>query len=144
MLVIELLFKRLKARIMMKKNSYFLTAATLTILAVISNSSDLEAQSAQLVDAESGLIEAAGWREVKATCTECHSAQMIVQNSGNRSVWKSRIEWMQESQGLRLLSDTQENTILTYLAENYGQKESSRRPAIPAHLMPTNPLGSVE
>ncbi len=128
----------------MKKHTYFIAAAICALLLGNLKGSALYAQSPQLLDAESGLIEAAGWLEVKATCTECHSAQMIVQNSGNRSVWKSRIEWMQDTQGLGLLSDIQEDTILTYLAENYGQKESSRRPAIPAHLMPTNPLGSVE
>jgi len=102
------------------------------------------AQSAQSIDEDTGLIQANGWLDVKATCTECHSAQMIVQNSGSRSVWKSRIVWMQESQGLGQLSDAQEDTILSYLATNYGQKEATRRPAIPAHLMPANPSGSSD
>jgi hypothetical protein len=137
-------FKRFRARFMMRKHVYFFTTAICILLLGNFNGSRVLAQSPQSVDAESGLIEALGWLEVKATCTECHSAQMITQTSGNRSVWKSRIEWMQETQGLGLLSDSQENTILTYLAENYGQKESSRRSAIPAHLMPINPLGSVE
>ena len=102
------------------------------------------AYGAQGIDSDTGLIEAAGWLDVKTTCTECHSAQMIVQNSGSRSVWKSRIVWMQETQGLGPLSDLQEESILSYLTENYGQKEATRRPAIPKNLMPTNPLGSAD
>jgi hypothetical protein len=125
----------------MAKNSF-----TLTVAAVLVATFNLSAnaQPEQTIDSDTGLIQATGWLEVKATCTECHSAQMIVQNSGSRSVWKSRIVWMQETQGLGTLSPGQENSILSYLTENYGQKEATRRPSIPAHLMPVNPLGSAD
>ncbi|MFT4862977.1 MAG: hypothetical protein ACI95C_002201 [Pseudohongiellaceae bacterium] len=126
----------------MAKYSIGFTAAVL--LAASFGAVTTTAQSTQTLDTATGLIEAAGWLEVKATCTECHSAQMIVQNSGSRSVWKSRIAWMQETQGLGPLSESQEDSILSYLALNYGQKEATRRPAIPSHLMPANPLGSVD
>lgn len=99
--------------------------------------------SAQTADTATGLIQADGWVDVKDNCTECHSAQMIIQNSGSRAVWKSRIVWMQETQGLGDLSGETENAILTYLARHYGQKESGRRNSLPAHLMPKNPLESV-
>jgi hypothetical protein len=126
----------------MAKKIFALTAAALFAAAV--NVSPTTAQSGQGIDSDTGLIEAAGWLDVKATCTECHSAQMIVQNSGSRSVWKSRIVWMQETQGLGPLSAGQEDSILNYLTENYGQKEATRRLGIPAHLMPVNPLGSAD
>lgn len=99
--------------------------------------------SAQSPDAGSELVQAQGWVEVRDNCTECHSAQMITQNSGSRAVWKSRIVWMQETQGLGALSVETENAILSYLARHYGQKESGRRSSLPAHLMPANPLESV-
>ncbi len=94
---------------------------------------------AQQEDRVTGLIKEDGWQVVQANCTECHSAQIIMQNSGSRAVWKSRIVWMQETQGLGELSSATENAILDYLVSNYGQKDASRRAAIPAHLLPPNP-----
>ncbi len=85
------------------------------------------------------LIQAEGWQLVRDNCTECHSSQIIVQNSGNREVWRSRIEWMQSSQGLGELGPELEGSILDYLTSNYGQKTASRRQALPVHLMPSNP-----
>ena len=95
--------------------------------------------NAQENGAAGALVQAEGWQLVRDTCTECHSSQIIVQNSGNREVWKSRIEWMQDSQGLGELAAELEDSILDYLAANYGQKASSRRSALPAHLMPVTP-----
>lgn len=94
--------------------------------------------AAQEGSASGELIQAEGWQLVRDNCTECHSSQIIVQNSGNREVWKSRIEWMQNSQGLGELSPELEGSILDYLTTNYGQKIASRRQALPAHLMPPN------
>ena len=95
--------------------------------------------SAQETDPASGLIKAEGWEVVQSTCTECHAALLITQNAGNRSVWESRIRWMQETQGLRLLATNEEQTILDYLASNYPQKAATRRAALPAQQMPGNP-----
>ena len=85
------------------------------------------------------LVQEEGWQLVRDNCTECHSSQIIVQNSGTREVWKSRIEWMQSSQGLGDLGPELEGSILNYLTANYGQKTASRRQALPIHLMPSNP-----
>ncbi|MDA0281045.1 MAG: hypothetical protein O3C29_11550 [Proteobacteria bacterium] len=85
------------------------------------------------------LVQEEGWQLVRDNCTECHSSLIIVQNSGNREVWKSRIEWMQSSQGLGELGPELEGSILDYLTSNYGQKTASRRHALPTHLMPTTP-----
>ena len=94
--------------------------------------------SGQDIDDESGLIKAEGWEVVKSACTECHAGMMITQNAGNLAVWESRIRWMQETQGLRVLSGEEEATILTYLSANYPQKASSRRATLPTYLLPTN------
>ena len=95
--------------------------------------------NAQEIDGVTGLIMNEGWELVQTTCTECHSALIITQNSGNREVWKSRITWMQETQGLQELEVTIENSILVYLADNYGQKASARRASLTANLLPKNP-----
>lgn len=94
---------------------------------------------AQELDPETGLKMGAGWELVRATCVRCHSAGIITQNSGNREVWKSRILWMQETQGLEQLDNATEVQILTYLAENYAQKAGARRMPIPRDLLPPDP-----
>lgn len=99
----------------------------------------LPTANAQQGDADADLIQEEGWQLVQATCTECHTSQIIVQNSGNREVWKSRLTWMQETQGLGQLEVDVENSILDYLAMNYGQKASSRRPGLSGNLLPDNP-----
>lgn len=95
--------------------------------------------NAQEIDGVTGLIMNEGWELVQTTCTECHSALIITQNSGNREVWKSRITWMQETQGLQELEVAVVNSILVYLADNYGQKASARRAGLAANLLPNNP-----
>ena len=95
--------------------------------------------TAQESTAAGELLREEGWQLVRDNCTKCHTTQIIVQNSGNRAVWKSRIEWMQDSQGLGELAPEVEDSILDYLATNYGQKAASRRQSLPAHLMPDNP-----
>ncbi len=97
---------------------------------------------AQESDRVTGLIMSEGWELVQANCTECHSILLITQNSGNRAVWKSRIVWMQETQGLQELSEATENSILDYLANNYGQKASSRRAGLATNLLPENPYAT--
>ncbi len=100
--------------------------------------------SAQETDDDTGLILAEGWDSVRNTCLRCHSAQLITQNAGNETVWKSRITWMQETQGLQQLSPQLEASILGYLAENYGPRQASRRAALASHLIPDNPYPVID
>jgi len=78
---------------------------------------------------ETGLIAAAGWETVRATCTACHSAKLVTQNKATREGWEKMIRWMQETQGLWELGE-QEATILDYLAANYAPEEASRRASL--------------
>ncbi|MEN2283408.1 hypothetical protein AAGF08_14780 [Algoriphagus sp. SE2] len=73
-------------------------------------------------DVETGLLAGEGLTLVKANCTACHSSALILQNRFNRETWKSKIEWMQETQGLWDLG-VSEPIILDYLAENYAPEE---------------------
>ena len=88
----------------------------------------------------SRLIVAEGWQTVQANCTKCHSSLLITQNSGSRTVWESRIRWMQNTQGLKDLDPEVEKSILNYLATNYGPKSFSRRAPLNIQLMPNNPF----
>ena len=82
------------------------------------------------IDKDTGLIIAPGFEEVKKTCTVCHSSMLITQNKAERDGWLEMIRWMQEKQGLWELEPELENTILDYLAANYGPTAASRRPAL--------------
>jgi hypothetical protein len=124
-------------QILLRIGSLIVTAG-LTVLLILAVT--LSVSSAQQTDNITGLLQEEGWQTVQANCTACHSALIITQNSGSREVWKSRIVWMQETQGLELLAIEVENTILDYLAINYGQKATSRRAGMPAHLLPVNPF----
>ncbi|APE29904.1 hypothetical protein BOX17_02355 [Halomonas aestuarii] len=101
------------------------------------------AAGAQEKDTNTGLVMAEGWETVRNNCTACHSAKLVTQNSGSRNHWQYLIRWMQETQGLWQFQAETEETILDYLAENYGPKEDARRPPIPRALMPDNPYSTV-
>lgn len=90
-------------------------------------------------DAFTGLRIAPGWEQVRNHCIMCHSAQQFLQQSGSRNTWDSILKWMVLHGGMRPLEPGPRNTILDYLASNYGAKEATRRPPLPAHLMPPNP-----
>lgn len=104
---------------------------------------ELRTVHAQEIDEDSGFIKSSGWELVNKTCTRCHSAAMVTQNAGSEAVWKSRILWMQETQGLEQLAPLDEQQILAYLAKNYGQRSSNRRAALSAELLPQNPYESI-
>ena len=103
-----------------------------------------ESSSAQDVRENGDLVLAEGWQNVQENCTECHSSLLITQNSGSKSVWESRIRWMQETQGLNQLGPELEESILNYLATNYGQKEENRRVPLKSFLLPKNPYGRID
>ena len=120
----------------MTKNSIF-NIFTIALAIFLQNNGAL----AQLETPEpSKLIVAEGWQNVQENCTECHSSLLITQNSGSRTVWESRIRWMQNTQGLKALDPKVEEAILSYLATNYGQKSASRRAPLNTLLMPNNPF----
>lgn len=98
---------------------------------------------AQETDPDTGLVQAEGWETVRDNCTACHSANLVTQNSGSRNHWENLIRWMQDTQGLWEFQAETEETILDYLAEYYGPKEDTRRPALPRTLMPDNPYPTV-
>ncbi len=96
-------------------------------------------RAAEETDRVTGLAPQGDWQLVQANCTECHSALLITQNSGDRNVWQSRLVWMVETQGMDELEAEVEARILDYLAEHYGPRQASRRAPLAAHLLPANP-----
>ncbi|MCY4269221.1 MAG: hypothetical protein OXE80_03490 [Gammaproteobacteria bacterium] len=100
-------------------------------------------EAAEATDRVSGLARNGDWQLVQANCTECHSSALIIQNSGNRAVWQSRLVWMEQTQGMTALNPETEDRILSYLTENYGPRQSTRRMPLPSHLLPANPYPTL-
>ncbi|MDX1351355.1 MAG: monoheme cytochrome C [Putridiphycobacter sp.] len=63
---------------------------------------------------------------VRATCSVCHSIDLVTQNRGDKKAWKDMIVWMQETQGLWDLGEN-EDLIIKYLAKNYAPEDTGRR-----------------
>jgi len=78
------------------------------------------------IDVERGLIVDDGYEIVYGTCSACHSIDLVTQNSATREGWKELIVWMQQTQKLWDLGDS-EAVILDYLEKNYAPKEQGRR-----------------
>lgn len=73
-----------------------------------------------------GLREAEGLTQVINNCTNCHSAQLVIQNRMSAERWAATIRWMQETQGLWDLGENQE-IIINYLVTNYPPEQKGRR-----------------
>lgn len=78
------------------------------------------------VHVRTGLIEAEGLMAVVNNCTNCHSAQLVIQNRMNAKQWENTIRWMQRTQNLWELGN-QEALIINYLTKNYPPSGSGRR-----------------
>lgn len=78
------------------------------------------------VDLTSGLVAEGDYLLVKTTCTACHSGKLVTQNRATREGWEEMIRWMQATQKLWDLGET-EGPILDYLAEHYSPEYQGRR-----------------
>ncbi|MFP2994415.1 monoheme cytochrome C [Spongiivirga sp. MCCC 1A20706] len=78
------------------------------------------------IHVRTGLIEGEGLMEVVYNCTNCHTAQIIIQNRMNAEAWATTIDWMQETQNLWDLGEN-EDIIINYLVTNYPVKPKGRR-----------------
>ncbi|WP_372974796.1 monoheme cytochrome C [Muriicola sp.] len=78
------------------------------------------------IHVRTGLKEAEGLMTVVNNCTNCHSAQLVIQNRMNEERWIATIRWMQETQNLWDLGKNEE-IIVNYLVSNYPPKKKGRR-----------------
>ncbi|WP_304238301.1 hypothetical protein [Jiulongibacter sediminis] len=78
-------------------------------------------------DPESGLMMDQNLMLVKSQCTACHSAKLITMNRFTRTGWKEKIVWMQKTQNLWDLGES-EPAVLDYLEKYYSpEPQASRR-----------------
>ena len=78
------------------------------------------------IHVRTGLKDAEGLMAVVNNCTNCHSADLVIQNRMNRERWIETIRWMQETQNLWNLGENEE-IILDYLVTNYPVIDMGRR-----------------
>ncbi len=75
-------------------------------------------------DPETGLPVDEHLMLVKAHCTSCHSPKLIMQNRFTRDGWKEKIRWMQRTQKLWDLGES-EPKVLDYLVKYYGPEQKT-------------------
>lgn len=75
-------------------------------------------------DPETGLAVDENLMLVKAQCTACHSSRLILQSRFSREKWIERIRWMQRTQNLWDLGES-EPAVLSYLVKHYGPANSA-------------------
>ena len=73
-----------------------------------------------------GLVVDQGVDVVMSTCAACHSLDLVIQNRADQQGWKDMIVWMQETQKLWDLGES-EPIIINYLAKNYAPENTGRR-----------------
>lgn len=73
-------------------------------------------------DPETGLVVDDQLLLVKGQCTACHSSKLILQSHFSREKWIERIRWMQRTQKLWDLGES-EPAIVSYLVKHYGPVE---------------------
>lgn len=74
------------------------------------------------LDKETSLVIDDRLALVKAHCTACHSTKLITQSHLTRDGWRQKIRWMQRTQKLWDLADS-EPIVLDYLAKYYGPED---------------------
>ncbi|NNJ89437.1 MAG: monoheme cytochrome C [Eudoraea sp.] len=78
------------------------------------------------IHVRTGFKDSEGLMAVVNNCTNCHSAQLVIQNRMNAERWKATILWMQETQNLWDLGKN-EDIIVNYLVTNYPPQKKGRR-----------------
>ncbi|MGA0558242.1 hypothetical protein ACO2Q8_16400 [Larkinella sp. VNQ87] len=85
-------------------------------------------------DPNTGLVVDERLNLIVGHCTACHSSKLILQNRFTRDGWKEKIRWMQRTQKLWDLGES-EPAVLDYLVKYYGPEQKTfdgrRKPLTP-------------
>jgi cytochrome c5 len=85
------------------------------------------AAMAARAEEESVLAEGEGRAEVFAYCTACHNTALIRRSAFTRERWDELMDWMAEKQGMNPIDGEFRDTIVDYLARNYGPRARGPR-----------------
>ena len=71
---------------------------------------------------EIGLLASGrGAAETYAACTACHSERIVIQQGLPRRQWDELLDWMVDEHGMSPLRGRLRDTVLDYLAQQYGR-----------------------
>jgi len=68
-----------------------------------------------------GLPRSAGYEEVAAYCTACHSLRIVMQQRQPREGWNYLLTWMTEKQGMAPPPTADREILLDYLSQHFGE-----------------------
>lgn len=87
-----------------------------------------------------GLPAGEGREEVFYLCNACHSLKTVKQQGLPRDRWDELLHWMTEKQGMPALEGQERDTVLDYLAENFGIPKQQPMMMTPMSRPPLMPL----
>jgi cytochrome c5 len=82
---------------------------------------------AQAPEEETVLAEGPGRSETFGTCTACHNTALIRRSAFDRDRWDELMDWMTEKHGMNPLEGELRETIVDYLAAQYGPRQRGPR-----------------
>ncbi len=85
------------------------------------------AAAAARTEEESVLAEGPGRSEVFGYCTACHNTALIRRSAFSRDRWDELMDWMAEKHGMNPLEGELRQTIVDYLAGQYGPRQRGPR-----------------
>ena len=89
------------------------------------------------IDANTGLVKAGAWEEVRAFCSGCHSVDLVTSQHNDAAGWRQTIRTMQRSHNMVELPGPSEVRIVDYLAKHFApETRAHRRAPLSVRLMP--------
>jgi hypothetical protein len=85
------------------------------------------AAMAERAEEETVLAEGEGRAETFAYCTVCHNTALIRRSAFTRDRWDELMDWMAEKHGMNPLEGEFRQTIVDYLAAQYGPRQRGPR-----------------
>lgn len=85
------------------------------------------AAAAARTEVETVLADGPGRAETFGYCTACHNTALIRRSAFTRDRWDELMDWMTEKQGMNPLEGELRETIVDYLAGQYGPRQRGPR-----------------
>ena len=96
-------------------------------IAAARRQAEAAAAAAARPEDEAVLAEGPGRAEVFGYCTACHNTALIRRSAFTRERWDELMDWMTEKHGMTPLEGELRQTIVDYLAAQYGPRQRGPR-----------------
>ena len=95
--------------------------------AIARRQAEAAAAISQRTEEETVLAEGPGRSETFGYCTACHNTGLIRRSAFTRERWDELMDWMTEKHGMTPLEGELRQTIVDYLAAQYGPRQRGPR-----------------